>query len=202
MFAGIIKQLARPLTLPFREVLAKVDEALVNLGDGVKNHSGRIEQLESKTERLDKLYSWVDLTQFLLQYQGLACGIYCVKCGHVSRSQDMHERRRVGVGEGQAEWLCQACEHTIRVGDVVEPVGEPLGAAEEPRVDTEPAAAAPSTSVIYNLVNDGPVGSFIATAEVARRLDLPAFTVNRDLERLRQDGFVAEAGPGVWERIK
>jgi hypothetical protein len=200
MFADIIKQLARPLTLPFREVLGKVDEALVNLGDRVKNHSGRLEQLESKTERLDKLYSWVDITQFLLQLQGLNCGIYCPKCGHVSRSQDMQERLRVGVGERQAEWLCQACDHTIRVGDVVEPVGKPLGAPEEPREDTE--AAAPITSDIYDIVNEGPVGSYIATAEVARRLDFPGPTVARDLGRLQEDGFIHEVGEGVWKRIK
>jgi hypothetical protein len=193
MFADVIKQLARPLTLPFKEVLAKVDEALVNLGDRVKIHDRRLEQIEIKTERLDKLYSWVDLTQFQLQLQGLACGIYCPKCGHVSRSQDMHERRRVGVGENTAEWLCQACEHIIRVGDVVEAVGETISVPE--------AAAAPSTSVSY-IVKDGPVGSYIATAEIARRLDLPGPTVARDLDLLQQDGFINEVGVGVWKRLK
>jgi hypothetical protein len=211
MFSAIIKHLARPVTDPVKEVLAKVDEAIERVTSRSAACEQRLDELDKKVERLAQ---WVDTTQFQLQRQGLPCGIYCPKCGHVSRSQDMRERVRVGDGD-MHEWCCQSCEHVIRVGDAVTQssehvirMGDAVPGTPVPDDlvlgDTEPEAAAPraSTEVIYDIVNDGPVGSYIATAEVARRLDLPGTTVALGLERLQEDGLVCEVGTGVWKRVK
>lgn len=226
MFTSIIKQIVRPMTDPFKEVLAKVDEALVGLDERTRDHARRLVDLEDRTKHLDRLFSWVDVTQFELQRAGVDCGIYCPACGHVSRSQNLEQRITAGVGERQTKWCCKACGNVIRTGEVEDSVLQPLGAdraapsaltdcvlGEQERVSVVASAgvkldwadAQRARQAVVALIRSEPPGAFWALHEVGRRLGVeprnlhwmkPAF------EELRDDGDVREVAPGIWERVR
>lgn len=119
LVTALIKQIVRPVTEPFREVLAKVDEALVQLGENVTDHADRLAKIEKQTARLAELHQWLDLTQQQLFNRGQPCAIYCASCGDVCTSGKLTKTiSTLADGTKRMEWRCRRCDKVIFVGEL------------------------------------------------------------------------------------